>query len=124
MSCGEPRHDDRDRRRREFAKSLLRVPWAMSMFGVRQATRWLDPRGTWDDSTAQMDEVSHDLERKLDEPISSVYRTGRQLQDGMVDTLFALARGSWAVSDRAMRRAWRAIDQSWGRDRPTPGGMG
>ncbi len=104
---------------RRLAKSMLRAPWAASMFGLDQASRWLAPGKDLSDSASEIDDVSTVLEERLGETVGGFYRTGKHLQEGMVDAFFDLADRSWTAPEKAMGEAWRAIDQSWSRVRRT-----
>ncbi len=104
---------------RRLTKSMLRAPWAASMFGLHQASRWLAPSRNLSDSASEMDDVSDLLEERLGEAVGGFYRTGKHLQEGMVDALFDLADRSWAAPEKTMSEAWRAIDQGWSRVRRT-----
>ncbi len=106
---------------RELTKSILRAPWAASMFGVRQAARWVDPRDGLNKSVSEVDEVSHLFEDKLGETAGGIYRAGKHLQEGMVDAVFDLAGGSWTGTEKALSQAWRSIDQGWSRVRKVAG---
>ncbi len=106
---------------RELTKSMLRAPWAVSMFGVRQVVRSVDPRDGLRKSVADIDEVNDVLEDKLGETVGGLYRTGKHIQAGMVDALFDLAGGPWPGTEKALGQAWRAIDQGWSKVRRVTG---
>lgn len=112
MNGWRERSRERAHAARGFVKSLLRVPWVVSMFGLRQTARATASRDELRRSSAEMDEVSYLLENRLDDTVGALYRAGWRLQEGMVDAAFDLVVGPWAISNRALERAWRALDRS------------
>lgn len=75
---------------RELTKSMLRFPWAMSMFGIGQAARMADPATGLRRLSSSFDNVSRVAEDEMDEGARSFYRSGDHFQNGLVDTAFGL----------------------------------
>jgi haloalkane dehalogenase len=69
---------------RELMKSMLSLPWAMLLFGVRQAANLVAPR----EATLAFDAVTQAAEAQLGSTFKGVYQAGDQLQRGMVDLMF------------------------------------
>lgn len=74
---------------REFFKSFLSFSWAMSLFGVRQASTVLrsgDSRGA-DDAAAAFESIARVAEGQLGDALKGAYRTGDRLQRTTLDTV-------------------------------------
>ncbi len=68
----------------DLARSMLRLSWAMSLLGAQQAGRMLRGEGGRR-SFADLDAVCHSVEGRMESPVHSLFRTGDQIQRGMVD---------------------------------------
>ncbi len=112
MSRGRDRPEKRDRLPRELSKSMLCVPWAVSMFGVRQAARRLDPHSGRRRAAPEVDAASDLIEDQLGDRVGGLYLAGKYLQEGLVDALFDLAGGTWAGSETTLARPGLAVDRS------------
>ena len=77
---------------RDFAKSLLRLPLAVSLLGVEQvdrAFRSKDSSQTLREAGEAMDRVSQVAEEQL-QTFREACKTGQQVQKTVVDTWFSL----------------------------------
>jgi len=72
---------------RDLAKSMIRLPWAMSMLMVDRAAGLATSREGWSRSAATLDEVSHAAEGHIDETVRGFYQLGDRLQTGVVDQM-------------------------------------
>ncbi|MEX1129034.1 MAG: hypothetical protein WD227_16240 [Vicinamibacterales bacterium] len=74
---------------REFTKSVLSLPWAISMFGVQQVANLVSPgsdrrvAGT----AAAFDAVTKATEQQLDGWMKQTYTVGHGVQNGLVDLM-------------------------------------
>ena len=100
---------------KDFTKSLLRCGWTLGFFGARRVAEVLDPRTGPASATAALDEVSEAAEETLGAMGDGLFSAGRQFQNGLVDAAWKLGAGTWVDPDVAVRRGWKAIDQSWSR---------
>lgn len=74
---------------RELTKSMLRMSWALPLFGVKQMTHLMMPNGANQEKAAQaLDAVSAAAQRELGGALDGLYATGDRLQRGAVDTAF------------------------------------
>ncbi len=74
---------------RELTKSMLRLSWAMPLFGIRQLASLSLPTQTNRDRAAQgFDALTGAAERELGGAFGSLYETGDRLQSGIVDAMF------------------------------------
>ncbi|MBI2187385.1 MAG: hypothetical protein HYU37_09760 [Acidobacteria bacterium] len=98
---------------RDITKSMLSYSWAMSMFGIQQATN-LFRRGQRTDNRAAeaFEDVTGTVVEQFDETFKSAFRAGDNLQRGMVDLMFGwmgmLNTRQWARSAERMAAAARA----------------
>jgi hypothetical protein len=74
---------------REFTKSTLSFPWAMSLFGVEQLTNILLPYNSTK-ATAAFDAVTQEAGKQLSETIQSLFLLGDNLQRETADIVFNL----------------------------------
>jgi len=74
---------------REFTKSALTLPWAISMFGVQQAANLVAPRSAdrLAGAAAAYDAVSGATEQQLDGWLKQAYTVGNGVQRVLVDIL-------------------------------------
>src|ERR1044071_5614914 len=74
---------------RNFIKSSLRFSWAMSLFGIQQVENMIeDATGQDDKACTAFDSIAEATRRQLGGPVRDAFRTGDQLQSGMVDMMF------------------------------------
>jgi hypothetical protein len=94
----------------ELIKSVARFGWAMSLFGVQQLANTLSPSPARQqqqpphDPRGAFDSVARAAEEQLSESTKSAFRTGDQLQRGLVDLMFNLLTPQ-AFTPRGMARA-------------------
>lgn len=74
---------------RELAKSVMTLPWAISMFGVQQMTNLMSPNTERRVSGAAeaLDAVTHATELQLDGWLKQTYQVGAGVQNGLVDLM-------------------------------------
>jgi hypothetical protein len=74
---------------RDLTKSVLTLPWALSMFGVQQMANLMSLSGVnrMADATAAFDAVTHATERQLDGWLKQTYTVGHGVQNGLVDLM-------------------------------------
>ena len=75
---------------RDLTKSTLSFSWAMSLFGVEQMANMLMPQSPSQPThkaTAAFNTVTQATEEQLSGVIKGVFKTGDQLQRGMVDLM-------------------------------------
>jgi haloalkane dehalogenase len=106
---------------REFAKSALSLSWAMSLFGLRQATSVLASRPPGDQTdagaglaerpTESMDQVTSSVVDHFGDSLRQTFSVGDRLQREIIDTMFrflTLASGREATSTGGT--GWHAQD--------------
>jgi hypothetical protein len=78
---------------RDLTKSALSLPWAISMFGVQQATNLMAPPSTkvLSGAASAFDAVSHAAEQQLNGWMKQTYKVGTGVQDAMVDLMMLRA---------------------------------
>ena len=74
---------------REFVKSTVSLPWALSLFGVEQLTNILMPQNIGK-ATAAFDAVTQATGGQLRELVQGLYLMGDTLQRDMTDWAFRL----------------------------------
>ncbi|MEM7587214.1 MAG: hypothetical protein AAF560_27740 [Acidobacteriota bacterium] len=77
----------------DVIQSMIRFSWAMSLFGVRQATEMVSALGAMRSPRAasrSFDRLAEAAENELDEAFESAYRTGDRWQRAGVDAVFGL----------------------------------
>ena len=74
---------------REFTKSTVSLPWALSLFGVEQLTNILIPQNS-EKATAAFDAVTQATGGQLSELVQGLYLLGDTLQRDMTDWAFRL----------------------------------
>ena len=74
---------------REFTKSTLSFPWAMSLFGVEQLAHILLPQNS-EKATAAFDAVTQAAGEQLSEIIQGLFLLGDNLQRETTDLAFSL----------------------------------
>jgi len=74
---------------REVAKSVVTLPWAMSMFGVQQMANLVSPppAGRTQGATEALDTVSKAAEAHLDGWLKSTFSVGDGVQRGLIDVM-------------------------------------
>ena len=73
---------------RQFTKSALTLPWAITMFGVQQLSNLAAPSGHGlEGAAAAFDAVADAAEQQLDGWVKQTYRFGSNLQQTVVDLL-------------------------------------
>lgn len=96
---------------RELTKSMMSFSWAMSLFGLRQMTCMLMPQ-SWGSTSSSMDSVTRCTESQLGAVTQSLFRTGDNLQRGMVDMMFGMfGLGNWNGGGDVLQRSVQ-----WGAD--------
>jgi hypothetical protein len=74
---------------REFLKSTVSLPWALSLFGVEQLTNILIPQNTTK-ATAAFDAVTQGTGEQISETVQGLYLLGDNLQRELTDWAFRL----------------------------------
>jgi hypothetical protein len=74
---------------RDLTKSVLTLPWAISMFGVQQMANLVSPTGERRvaGTAAAFDAVTQATERQLDGWLKQTYKVGHGVQNGLVDLM-------------------------------------
>jgi hypothetical protein len=74
---------------RDLTKSALSLPWAISMFGVQQATNLMAPpsQKVLAGAASAFDAVSDAAEQHLDGWMKQTYKVGTGMQDAVVDLM-------------------------------------
>ena len=99
-----------------LTKSLLRLPWALSMFGSGRVRKLADAEDGWQRLTSSLDAVSSAAENQMGETARAFYQAGDRLQAGLVDAAFAAVAGTWSDPRPAVDRAWTMISRPWSAD--------
>lgn len=83
---------------REFTKSIISFSWAVSLLGVKEATRLLQPRGQSPEVLSKACEpVTQATVAQLEPPLQSIFRTGDHFQRAIVNTVFGVFNpASWS----------------------------
>jgi hypothetical protein len=103
---------------RELAKSMMRLSWSLSLFGVEQMSCLLRPRAEVDRAVSAFDSVAHSTEEQMGPATRATFHVGDGLQRGMVDLVFSLfIPDSWSwkgVVERgaAVRRAAEGVGRT------------
>lgn len=103
---------------RELTKSMMRLSWAMSAFGVEQLRTMLDEDETdteEDRSTRvsrSVDEVSAAMDDQLSERVRSVYEAGDRFGRELVDLMFDTMGGDDVSPRRLLDRAADMVERS------------
>src|SRR5215471_21189786 len=74
---------------REFLKSTVSLPWALSLFSVEQLTNILIPQNTTK-ATAAFDAVTQGTGEQISETVQGLYLLGDNLQRELTDWAFRL----------------------------------
>lgn len=77
----------------EMMQSMIRFSWAMSLFGVKQATEMMSALGTARSprrATTSFDAVSRAAEGQLGDAFVEAFRTGDRWQGDLIDALFGV----------------------------------
>lgn len=74
---------------RDLAKSVVTLPWAMSMFGIQQMANLVSPTAEprVADTAAAFDAVTQATEQQLDGWLKQTYKVGHGVQNGLVDLM-------------------------------------
>src|SRR6185369_10943169 len=84
---------------RNLIKSSLRFSWAMSFFGIQQVENMIeDAIGQDDKACTAFDSIAEATRRQLGGPVRDAFRTGDQLQSGVVDIMFGGGPATGAAS--------------------------
>ncbi len=88
---------------RDLTKSVLTLPWAISMFGVQQMANLVSPKGEQRvaGTAAAFDAVTQATEQQLDGWLKQTYKVGHGVQNGLVDLMMGQAP---AVDSSALMR--------------------
>ncbi|HSU81323.1 MAG TPA: hypothetical protein VLR69_02835 [Thermoanaerobaculia bacterium] len=102
---------------RDVTKSMLSLSWALSLFGLKQMASLLNPQGNpQGNAAASFEAVTRSAEDQLGPAARSAFRSGDNLQRGLVDLMFSLFTfGLWPGGSRggaAGRSGWGA--SGWG----------
>lgn len=115
---------------RELVKSAFSLSWAMSLLGLKQATNLLNPQELAKASLNDLEPVSQATINQLDPRLQGLFRTGDNLQRGMVNLMFGLFDpGNWNPSRWAPGSgstspcSGNQSGQSWGPMPTRPGGQ-
>src|SRR3982751_1201037 len=88
---------------RDLTKSMLSLSWAMSLFGLKQMAGLLNPQ-SHSNSTSSFEAVTRSAEDQLGPVARSTFRTGDNLQRGLVDLMFSFfTLGLWPGGGRGGR---------------------
>ncbi len=113
MSRGSSEHPVRNLA--HLARSSVRLPWTLSLWGVQVASRLLDPRSPTRDTAANLDALSEAARQPLDGPLDNLRRAGDHLQGGMIDAAADLVSSAVStVASGSVREPHKAIEQAWG----------
>ena len=91
---------------RDLTKSVISLPWAISMFGVQQVANLVSPppsRDSVSGTAAAFDAVSGATERQLDGWVKQTYKVGTGVQNAVVDLM--MLRAPQVDSSALMRMA-------------------
>jgi len=91
---------------RHVTKSVLGLPWAISMFGVQQVANIVSPpasRDSFSDAAAAFDAVSGATEQHLDGWVKQTYKVGASVQNAVLDMM--MLRAPEVDSSALMRMA-------------------
>ncbi len=102
---------------RELTKSLLSFSWAMSLFGLRQASNLLSPgeaRNPGGEAASRFQAVTRTAEEQLGPSFLSLFRAGDNFQRGAVELLFSLLRFDRIDLNRAARLGRDLLQQTAG----------
>lgn len=76
---------------REFTKSMMSYTWAMSMFGVQQMVNlFSQQQGQQHPVTQAFNNVTGCTEEEMGDIVKATFRTGDNLQRGLVDMMFGI----------------------------------
>jgi hypothetical protein len=74
---------------RDFTKSMFSFSWAMSLFGVQQAANLFMPSK----ATKAFDNVTEATKEQFDGVLKAAFRSGDNMQRGMVDMMLGVFTG-------------------------------
>jgi hypothetical protein len=95
---------------RELTKSVLSFSWAMSMYGARQMAEMVSPQGC-QRAAASFDQLARFTGEQLGAVAGPLFRSGDELQRGLVDAFFGTFESRGGVGE-AMRRGGEALQRS------------
>ncbi len=101
----------------DFAKSIIRFSWGLSLFGVKQLANLLTPQNPsqpTDKVTKAIDSVTLATEEQLGNALKGVFKTGNQLQKGMVDMASRFPIPDGVTPSRWMQMASDMMNQTVG----------
>jgi hypothetical protein len=97
---------------RDLTKSMLSLSWAMSLFGLKQMASLFNPQSN---ATSSFEAVTRSAEDQLGPVTRSTFRTGDNLQRGLVDLMFSFfTLGLWPGGNRGGGRGGGAGRSGWG----------
>jgi len=99
---------------RQLIESMISLPWAMSLFSVKQLANALTlqaPNQVIDNAVAAFDTVTHTTEDQFSDPLKLTFQAGDQLQRGMVDLMFSFLTFEVFSPNNMMRLASDTMQQ-------------
>lgn len=93
---------------RDFTKSMFSFSWAMSLFSVQQALNLMSPSR----ATKAFDNVTGATREQFDDVLQATFRTGDNLQRGVVDMMLGAFTGQAFNPSRWARMTSDAVQQS------------
>jgi len=93
---------------REFTKSIFSFSWAMSMFGVQQATNLLSP----DKAAKAFDSVTETTAGQFTDALKTTFNAGDKMQRSAVDLTLGVFTGEALNPNKWVRMASDAAKQS------------
>ncbi|MCH9651602.1 MAG: hypothetical protein K0U98_25475 [Deltaproteobacteria bacterium] len=109
--------DEGVRKMANLARSTVRLPWTLGLWGVQLTTHLLDPRRPTRETAASLDALSEIAKQPLEGPLENLRRAGDHLQSGLIDSAADLVSGLGAGKGReprkAIEEAWGVLGRSW-----------
>jgi hypothetical protein len=93
---------------RDFTKSIFSFSWAMSLFGVQQATNLLSPTK----AAKAFDSVAEATKGQLTDALETTFNAGDKIQQNAVDLTMGMFTGEALNPNKWMRMASDAAKQS------------
>src|SRR5437763_12584498 len=81
---------------RELTKSIISFSWAVSLLGIKEATRLFQPGQVQGPYSNSCEPVTQAAVAQLDPSVQGVFRTGDNFQRGVVNAVFGVFNpGNW-----------------------------
>jgi haloalkane dehalogenase len=93
---------------RDFTKSMFSFSWAMSLFGLQQTLNLLKPS----EAAKAFDNITEATEGEFDDLLKATFRTGNNLQRGLIDLMLGVLTGQAFNPSRLMNVGSDVIRQS------------